>query len=60
MSPDWLVCFDWDDKIVYASAKSGNILHVAEMEEEVRVIGVGPSNCIVCSADEKIFVLSPS
>lgn len=58
MDPDWLVCFDWQDSIVYASTRSGKILHVQDMQEDVQVIGVGPSNCLVCSAEEKLLVVS--
>ena len=58
MDPEWLVCFDWQDNIVYASSRSGKILHVQNLEEEVKVIGVGASNCIICNADDKIFVMS--
>jgi hypothetical protein len=50
MDPEWLVCFDWQDSIVYASSKTGKILHVEDLHEDVQLIGAGPSNCLVCSA----------
>lgn len=59
MHPEWLSCVGFFENIIYISCKTGNILHVQDLEEKhVLVVGVGPTNCIVYRSEDRLSLLS--